>query len=348
MWFFLIILSTYLGRVEEDVLNLEEKISDYVVTVHYRNFGMTMTGTAISENRIVTVGYMTEGDPVHIEDQYGNIFGGRVKGRDPSTGIHLIEVDNKIEFPPIRNEVRSGQICYVYGNSFGSMGIVGMGFLQSPHGISFNLSIPLSPGNNGAAVFNSEGELLGIIGGLVRRSGFSGEMSAWSSNFAEVIKSNYILNTAKQIGEMGTVKRAWIGLMLRDAPGNMGVIIERVVENSPGERAGLKNNDLIIAMNGNNIRDMERFKELLFSHEPGEKVVLSVIRRKRELEIPVKLTEGNNNGGPGEYEDFSIEKITPGKFKETRGISTEEEIIRKMIELSSEIERLKKEIKRLK
>ncbi|MEA1912869.1 MAG: S1C family serine protease, partial [candidate division WOR-3 bacterium] len=282
----LILFSTYLIGVEEEVIRLEEKISPYVYTVYADNGNVTMTGTVVDPYHIVTVGFIREGEPIQIEDKFGNIYRAKTLGCDPTTGIDLIETAKKFRSPSLLKKLKKGQICYVYGNSFGSMGMIGMGFLQSPEGISCNLSIPLSPGNNGAGVFDVQGRLIGIVGGKVNRPGFLEDLGSSSSNFAEVIKIDYILSTLDQIKRMGTVKRAWLGLLVRSAPSNMGVIVEKVIEESPADSSGIQNNDLIIAVDGNNIPDIERFKEMILTHEPGEKITLTIIRRKERLEIP--------------------------------------------------------------
>ena len=170
MGLILILLATYLSKVEQEVLELEKNISPYVVSLRTNNGNLIMTGTIVEKNHIATVGFIEIGQMVHIEDRFGNLIKGEVIGRDPSTGIHLIKTQKEFKIPSAGKETKQGQICYIYGNSFGSMGLIGIGFVQSPEGISFNLSVPLSPGNNGAGVFDSEGNLLGIVGGCVNRS----------------------------------------------------------------------------------------------------------------------------------------------------------------------------------
>jgi len=343
----LIFLATYLSKVDQEVVELQRHISPYVVSLCTDNGNMIMTGTVVEKNHIATVGFIGIGQIVHIEDKFGNVSKGEVIGRDPSTGIHLIKVSKEFKLSPVRQEIKQGQICYVHGNSFGSMGLIGMGFLQSPEGISFNLSIPLSPGNNGAGVFDSEGKLLGIVGGCVNRSVFPENLFSHNKNFAEVIKINYILNTVEQIKRIGVVKRAWLGVtIVNNAPLNIGVIVKEVIKNSPAETAGIKEGDIIIAVNGNNIPHLERLKEMILIEEPGNTINLKIIRGEKKLEIPVKLEEMKEDKS-GIPRDFKIEKITPKEFMDNKE-KIRDVLTEKILRISEELEELKEELKKLK
>ena len=347
MHLILIFLATYLSKVEQEIVGLEKNISPYVVTLRTNNGNLIMTGTIVEKNHIATVGFIGIGQKVHIEDKFEKITTGEVIGRDPSTGIHLIRVEKKFKIPLTQKEIKQGQICYIYGNSFGSMGLIGMGFLQSPEGISFNLSVPLSPGNNGAGVFDSEGKLLGIVGGCVNRSFFPENLFRNTNNFAEVIKINYILNSAEQIRKIGVVKRAWLGVIIvNNAPLNMGVIVKEVIKDSPAEAAGIEKGDIIIALNDNNIPNLERLKDMILIEEPGNTVILKVIRDKNKMEIPVKLEEIKSNK-PKSSPDFKIEKITPKKFIENKE-QLKEFLAERILKLSEELKELQEELEKLK
>jgi len=347
MNFIIILLATYLTKIEQDILNLERDISPYVVSLRTNKENLIMTGTIIDEDHIVTVGFIDVGQEVHIEDKFEKNTTGEVIGRDPSTGIHLIRTEKTFDVPSIKKEIKKGQICYIYGNSYGSIGLTGMGFLQSPEGISFNLSVPLSPGNNGAGVFDSEGKLLGIVGGCVNRSVSFQNIFRNTNNFAEVIKINYVLNTVEQIKKIGSVKRAWLGVIIENnAPLNLGVIVKEVIGNSPAEKAGIKKGDVIIALNGNNIPHLERLQEMILIEEPGNTVRLRIIRGKSRMEIPVKLGELESNK-PESSSDFKIEKITPKKFIENKE-QLREFLSERILQLSKEVEELKGELEKLK
>ncbi len=59
----LLILSTYLGEVDKEIRHLEDKISPLIVTVHTQEGNISMTGTVIDANNIVTVCFLREGEP---------------------------------------------------------------------------------------------------------------------------------------------------------------------------------------------------------------------------------------------------------------------------------------------
>ncbi len=343
----LIFLATYLSKVEQEIVSLEKDISPYVVTLCTKTGNLIMTGTIVGKNHIVTVGFIGIGQTVYIEDKFEKISTGEVIGRDPSTGIHLIRAEKDFRIPSAGKEIKKGQICYIYGNSFGCMGMIGMGFLQSPEGISFNLSVPLSPGNNGAGVFDFKGKLLGIVGGRVNRPIFPENIFRNANNFAEVIKINYILNSVEQIKRIGVVKRAWLGVVIENnAPLNMGVVVSEVINKSPAKAAGINKGDIIIALNGNNIRHLESLKEMVLIEEPGNTITLKIIRGENKMEIPVKLAE-IKTAESRSSSDFKIEKITPKKFIEQKE-QLKEALMEKILRVSEELEELKKELEKLK
>jgi len=343
----LILLSTYLSRIDQEIVNLEKNISSYVVSLCTEDENLIMTGTVVEKNYIATVGFIGIGQTVKIGDKFGNTFKGEVIGRDPSSGIHIIRVTKDFDTPTIQKEIKQGQMCYIHGNSFGSMGFIGMGFLQSPEGISFNLSVPLSPGNNGAGVFDSEGRLLGIVGGCVNRTAFPENLFSQNKNFAEVIKIQYILNTLEQIKRIGVVKRAWLGVtIVNNAPINMGVIVKEVIKDSPAEKAGIKKGDIIIAVNGNNIPHLERLKEMILIEEPENTINLKIIRGDKKLEIPVKLEEIKEDKA-GIPRDFKIEKITPKEFAESKE-KIQDVLTEKILKLTKELEKIKEDLEKLK
>jgi small nuclear ribonucleoprotein (snRNP)-like protein len=112
----LILLATYLSKIEEEIIRLENDISPYVVVLRTEKNNLIMTGTVVEKNHIATVGFIEIGQTVNVEDKFGNVYKGKVVGRDPTTGIHLIKVEKDFRTPSFQTEINKGQICYIYGN----------------------------------------------------------------------------------------------------------------------------------------------------------------------------------------------------------------------------------------
>jgi S1-C subfamily serine protease len=86
--------------------------------------------------------------------------------------------------------------------------------------------------------------------------------------------------------------RGWLGVMIADAPADEvrgGVRITSVVEGSPAQKAGLKDGDIIVRLDGESVAGMEALVESIGSHEPGEKVKLVVLREGEETTITAEL-----------------------------------------------------------
>jgi S1-C subfamily serine protease len=96
------------------------------------------------------------------------------------------------------------------------------------------------------------------------------------------------------------------------------VIISEVMEDTPAADAGLQANDLIIALDGDPIQDVEAFVEQFGSHQPGDRVTLTVLRNGEESQIQVTLAEHPDNPEKGYLGvlagTFKIETILPEEF----------------------------------
>jgi serine protease Do len=115
-----------------------------------------------------------------------------------------------------------------------------------------------------------------------------------------------------QILKSGKVTRGFLGITPQEltpelaqsfnVPNTHGVAIATVVADSPAAKAGLKVGDVIVAVNGTNVEDVNSFRLQIAGFPPGTTIQLKVDREGQTLNVPVKLTEFNleaeNNGEP--------------------------------------------------
>ncbi len=150
----------------------------------------------------------------------------------------------------------------------------------------------INPGNSGGALVNLDGKLIGINSAKISDDQIEG--------IGLAIPSNTVREVVDELMDKGYVEWISLGLqeydflseVLAEAYGvPTGVVVYSVVQGGPADRAGLQRGDIITKIAGENVETMERFQELLDSHEPGTTVELTVIRgRDAENPLTVKAT----------------------------------------------------------
>jgi serine protease Do len=152
----------------------------------------------------------------------------------------------------------------------------------------------INPGNSGGPLVNLAGEVVGINTAIATRTGTSAGVS-----FA--IPINFARRIVDALLENGRVTRAWMGVQIRDLdPARArelhmerpdGVSIVEVYKNMPADRAGLRVDDIILAIDGQPTSDMARFRNRVSLSRPGQKVDLEILRAGERRHVTVELGE---------------------------------------------------------
>jgi S1-C subfamily serine protease len=153
----------------------------------------------------------------------------------------------------------------------------------------------INNGNSGGPLVNSLGQVIGI-NTLVVRSTNSGNV-AEGLGFA--IPSNLVHEIVSQLVAQGHVEHPYIGISFQPVDPQVasalslsatdGVVVMTVETASPADRAGLQQNDVITAINGQAVDQDHQLVSVLFSHKPGETVTLSVVRNGKQSEVKLTL-----------------------------------------------------------
>ena len=150
----------------------------------------------------------------------------------------------------------------------------------------------INPGNSGGALVNIDGELVGINAAIVSRSGgFQG------IGFAVPINMAY--QVVESLKKHGTVVRGYLGVYIQDVdetmakalnlPGPNGAIVADISKDGPGDKAGLKEGDVIIEMNGEKIEKSTQLRTSIASLAPNSEITLKLIRDGKEIHLNAKL-----------------------------------------------------------
>jgi putative serine protease PepD len=160
----------------------------------------------------------------------------------------------------------------------------------------------VNPGNSGGALVNSAGQVIGVTSSIASLdSGGSGQSGSIGLGFA--IPSNEATDVANQLIAGGTVKHAYLGVTIGDGTASVGgakqnaAIVGAVQNGTPAANAGLKANDAIIAINGQDVASADSLIGQIRALDPGTKVSLTVVRggQTQNLTVTLGTAPASNN-----------------------------------------------------
>lgn len=305
------------------------------------------SGVIISKDGyIVTNNHVVEGaDEIAVKLNDERELKGRIIGTDPATDLALIKIEGD-DFPtiPVGNSdaLKVGEWVLAVGNPFNLNSTVTAGIVSAKarsigggaaNGQAANIQsfiqtdAAINSGNSGGALVNAKGELVGINAMLYSPTGAY-------SGYGFAIPTSIMTKVIADLKQYGTVQRALLGVVCTDL--NMGLavdeenkVIKEIKEKAKelgikegiwvrevtegGSSAGiLKENDVIIAIDGRKIHRFADLQEELAKHRPGDKINVTVLREKKEKTVEITLK--NEQGTTKVVKDAGME-ILGAAFK---------------------------------
>ena len=228
----------------------------------------------------------------------------KVIGTDSQTDLAVIKIDKSgLTAAQLgdSDSVTVGEFAMAIGNPLGMQSSVTSGIISavdrditSEDGNTYNLiqtDAAINSGNSGGALVNGSGQVIGINTLKLDGTGVEGMGFAIPINSAKPIFEQLISN--------GKVSRPYIGLSGRDldeqtAKANdlvEGVYVVSVEPFSGAEKAGIQPGDVIVQIDGKEIKTMDELNEVKNTHQIGDEVSLKVNRDGKEIDVKVKLQE---------------------------------------------------------
>ena len=263
-------------------------------------------------------------------------FEAEVVGADSLSDLAVLKIDAD-DLPAVSwgksGELRVGEWVLAIGNPYGlehtvTSGIVSaLGrarFGRSEYGSFIQTDAAINPGNSGGALVNLHGELVGINTAIYSQSGgYQGIGFAIPVDLTRMVLAQLI--------EHGEVRRGFLGVtidevdaMTGEALGmsdTQGVLVSSVTPGGPADEAGVKAGDVILAIDGQGMRNPTQLKSQIGATLPDTRVSLRILRKKRETTIAVtlgQLTEDAMAAATGESEHVSeaslglrLQELTP-------------------------------------
>jgi len=231
----------------------------------------------------------------------GRTMAGKIVGTDPDTDLAVVRVP-ATGLTPITfgssDAAKVGDVVLAIGDPFSvgqtvTMGIIsatGRDIQASPFGTFIQTDAAINPGNSGGALVDANGNLIGINTLIFSRSGgYQGIGFAIPVSLAKTVMEEII--------ETGTVTRGWFGVEvanitpeLADSLGlktTHGAIVGAIDRGSPAERSGMRLGDVIVAVGGRPVADVNTTLNAIAAVSPGKSVPVKVLRRNQEVALDV-------------------------------------------------------------
>ena len=252
-------------------------------------------------------------------------FQAKVVGSDSETDVALLKVDGVNNLPVLAfgddSRLRVGDWVVAVGNPFGLAGTVTAGIVSSlGRDIGQNstftdyiqIDAPINQGNSGGPTLDLTGRVVGVNSAIFSPTG-------GSVGIGFAIPASTVQGVIQQLKTSGAVARGWLGVSIQNltpdmassigVPDAKGAIVAQVVENSPAQRAGFQQGDVVLAINGTNVTDSRDLTRRVAAVRAGDRANFTIVRDgmrrqitatidKRDLEQLAGMREQTRPGAP--------------------------------------------------
>lgn len=305
-------------------------------------------GYILTNNHVVR-----EAEEITVKLSDKREFTAKLVGADEKTDIAILKIEgSNLPVATLGNSdnMAVGEWVLAIGNPFGLSQTVTAGIISAKGrayvGVAeyedfIQTDAAINPGNSGGPLVNLTGEVIGINTAIASRSGgYQGIGFAIPINMARSIM--------EQIMSKGKVTRGWLGVQIQPVTPELaksfglgdvrGALIADVAPNSPADKAGLKQGDIILSYDGKEVEDGNHLRNMVAATEVGKKAMAQVFRAGKYLDVEVtigdlgkadwgKLSPSGNQAGSESLEEYGLEvqELTPELakqfgYEEERGV----------------------------
>ncbi|MCM8757881.1 MAG: Do family serine endopeptidase [Candidatus Omnitrophica bacterium] len=309
---------------------------------HYKQVALGSGVIINSEGYILTNEHVISGaDKITVTLPDGREFKAEIKGKDVRSDLAVIKI-NATDLPiaPLGNsdELKIGQWVVAIGNPFGfalqtSEPTVTVGVISALHrslgrtlqrdrdyNDLIQTDAAINPGNSGGPLVNIKGEVIGInVAIFSTTGGYQGIGFAIPINTAKRI--------LKRLIEGKKILYGWLGVSVQNLDEKMvkyfglrekkGALVAEVLKDSPAQKAGIKEGDVIVRFNNQEIKNIRELINLVSNTEVGKKVKIGIVRDRKEITLEVEIGQRPDNleevteKGREIWRGMEVKEITP-------------------------------------
>lgn len=290
-----------------------------------------------SDGYIVTNNHVIDNsDEIEVTLNDNRKFKATLVGTDPATDIALLKVEQN-DLPIIKfgnsDDLKIGEWVLAVGNPFMLNSTVTAGIVSAKArsigimGSSQKLGIEsfiqtdaaVNPGNSGGALVNTAGELIGINTAIFSQTGnYAG--------YSFAVPSSIVSKVVTDIKQFGAVQRAVLGISITDINADLakekslkvmeGVYVAGVNDNSSAALAGIREGDVITAINGVKVKTVAQLQEQVNRYRPGDKIQVTLMRGDKSENVSVTLKNQSGNTDVVKQQGLNVLGATFGELKD--------------------------------
>ena len=265
-----------------------------------------------ADGRILTNAHVVDGaDTVKVTLKDGRTFEGKVLGEDPVTDVAVVKIQaNQLPTVALGNsdQLKPGEWAIAIGNPLGLDNTVTTGIISATGRSSSAVGVPdkrvsfiqtdaaINPGNSGGPLLNQRGEVIGMNTAIIQ--------GAQGLGFA--IPINTAQNITNQLLTKGKVEHPYLGIQMveltpelkqsiNSAPNSglnvdedRGVLVVKVMPDSPAAKAGLRAGDVIQKLNGQAVTDADTVQQAVENSSVAKDLRLDLRRNGQSLNLAVR------------------------------------------------------------
>ena len=280
---------------------------------------------------IVTNNHVIENaDEIKVKLSNGKEFDAKVVGRDPKTDLALIKIKGSHNLVPLRmgnsDELEIGSWVVAIGSPFGLEQTVTAGIVSAkgrtigsgPYDDFIQTDASINPGNSGGPLLNLNGEGVGINTAIIARG----------QGIGFAIPINLAQGIAVQLKKDGAVTRGWLGVGIQDLTPELadyyglkekkGVLVTQVFDGDPADKAGIKTNDVIVAVDSKSVASSRELSSTIAGMPVGKEIDITVLRNGKQKTVQVLIAKRDDSDQvarrqPQSNEEFGLQaaELTP-------------------------------------
>ncbi|MCJ7996038.1 Do family serine endopeptidase [Rhizobium cremeum] len=263
-------------------------------------FFISEDGYIVTNNHVVD-----DGAAFTIVMNDGKELDAKLVGKDSRTDLALLKVDNpkqKFTYVDFADDeaMRVGDWVVAVGNPFGLGGTVTAGIISArgrdigsgPYDDYIQIDAAVNRGNSGGPDFNLAGQVVGINTAIFSPSG-------GNVGIAFAIPASVAKDVIAKLKEGGSVQRGWLGVQIQPVTQDIadslglseasGALVVSPQAGSPGDKAGIKQGDVVTAVNGEPVKDPRDLARRIAAFAPGTQVDVSLWREGKAVSVKVDL-----------------------------------------------------------